>query len=130
MILVDSSVWIDFLRGASEPAAARLDVLLAKGEETLLLGDLILMEVLRGCRADREYERVLKVLSALPCVTLGGRAVAVKAAQNYRTLLRRGITVSKSVDLLIATWCIEQRCALLHDDRDFAPFEKLGLQIA
>lgn len=130
MILVDSSVWIDFLRGAPEPAAARLDALLADGEETLLLGDLILMEVLRGCRTDREYERVLKVMSALACVTLGGRAVAVKAAQNYRTLLRRGITVSKSVDLLIATWCIEERCALLHHDGDFAPFERLGLRIA
>lgn len=130
MILVDSSVWIDFLRGTSEPAATRLDALLAKGEETLLLGDLILMEVLRGCRGDREYERVLKVLSALECVTLGGRAIAVKAAQNYRTLLRRGVTVSKSVDLLIATWCIEERCALLHDDRDFAPFKTLGLRFA
>jgi hypothetical protein len=130
VILVDSSVWIDYLRGTSEPAAARLDTLLAEGEETLLLGDLILMEVLRGCRSDREYERVLKVMSALECVTLGGRATAVKAAQNYRALLRRGVTVSKSVDLLIATWCIEERCALLHDDRDFEPFQKLGLRFA
>lgn len=130
MILVDSSVWIDYLRGAAEPASARLDALLATGEETLLLGDLILMEVLRGCRSDREYERVLKVLSALECVTLGGPAIAVKAAQHYRALLRLGVTVSKSVDLLIATWCIEERCALLQDDRDFAPFEKLGLRFA
>lgn len=130
MILVDSSVWIDYLRGTSEPAAARLDRLLAEGEETLLLGDLILMEVLRGCRSDREYERVLKVVSPLECVTLGGRAIAVKAAQNYRALLRRGVTVSKSVDLLIATWCIEERCALLQDDRDFEPLQKLGLRFA
>lgn len=132
-MLVDSSVWIDFLRGAAEPAALRLDALLAQGEQTLLIGDLILMEVLRGCRSDREYQRVLKVLSALECVTLGGRLIAVKAAQHYRALLKRRITVSKSVDLLIATWCIEEQCALLHDehdDRDFEPFQEVGLRCA
>lgn len=130
MILVDSSVWIDDLRGTPEPKALKLDALLAKGEETLIVGDLILMEVLRGCRSQREYDRVLKVLSVLECVTLGGRRIAIAAAQHYRTLLKRGVTVSKSVDLLIATWCNEERCALLHADRDFEPFEALGLSFA
>jgi hypothetical protein len=130
MILVDSSVWIDYLRGAPEAEALRLDDLLAEGEETLLVGDLILMEVLRGCRSQREYDQVLKVLSALECVTLGGRSIAIAAAQNYRALLKRGVTVSKGVDLLIATWCIEERCALLHADRDFEPFGTLGLNFA
>jgi predicted nucleic acid-binding protein len=130
VILVDSSVWIDFLRGTLTPEASRLDDLLAGGEETLLVGDLILMEVLRGCRSDREYERVLRTLSSLECVTLGGRAKAVKAAEHYRALLRRGVTVSRSVDLLIATWCIEERCPLLHADRDFEAFAALGLRFA
>lgn len=88
------------------------------------------MEVLRGCRSSREYDRVLKVLSALDCVTLGGPKMAIAAAQDYRTLLGRGITVSKSVDLLIATWCIEESCLLLHADRDFEPFSALGLRVA
>ncbi len=128
--MVDSSVWIDYLRGTPQPEAQQIDALLAQGEETLLVGDLILMEVLMGCTTQREYDRVLKVLSALECVILGGPSIAIAAAQNCRALLRRGVTVSKSVDLLIATWCIEERFALLHADPDFTPFEALGLSLA
>jgi predicted nucleic acid-binding protein len=126
VILVDSSVWIDYFRGVSTPASDRLDVLL--DTEPLYIGDLILAEVLQGFVAERDIERALQQLSELSVVDIGGGAVAVAAARNYRALRARGVTVRKTIDCLIATRCIIDGYALLYSDRDFDPFvQHLGL---
>lgn len=131
MILVDSSVWIDYFRGGVTSPSARLDALLQAGEASLVVADLILMEVLQGFRADRDYRLARSVLDRLPCLTLGSRRVATLAADNYRALRRRGVTVRRSIDVLIGTYCIENDIALLHSDRDFEPLVKyLGLRAA
>jgi predicted nucleic acid-binding protein len=130
MILVDSSVWIDYFRGGATPQCVRLDTLLQAGEASLVVGDLILMEVLQGFRADRDYRLARSVFDRLPCLTLGGRRVAALAADNYRALRRHGITVRRTIDVLIGTYCIENRIDLLHSDRDFDPLVKhLGLRV-
>ncbi len=127
MILVDSSVWIDYFRGAATPEADTLDALL--GTEPLATGDLILTEVLKGFAADADFARARKLLMSLTIVHLGGVGIAVKAAQNFRRLRARGVSVRKTIDAVIATYCIENRLALLHSDRDFDPFvNHLGLQ--
>jgi predicted nucleic acid-binding protein len=126
MILVDSSVWIDYFRGIASPQTDRLDALL--GQELVAIGDLMLAEVLQGFTSDRDFERALAMLGVLEVIEVGGREVAVQAARNYRALRARGITVRKTIDTLIATRCIMDGVALLHSDRDFDPFvECLGL---
>ena len=128
MILVDSSVWIDFFRGARTPQAERLDVLL--GATRIAVGDLILAEVLQGVRDEREFQQVRKTLDSFEQVDLVGREIAVQAAKNFRKLRDLGFTVRKTIDTLIATRCIESNYALLHSDRDFDAFEvHLGLQV-
>ena len=127
MILVDSSVWIDYFRGTVTPQANRLDGLL--GSEPLAIGDLILTEVLQGFATDREFNVASKVLLALDMVMLGGPDVAVEAAKNYRKLRSLGVTVRKTIDTVIATRCIVSGHMLLHSDRDFDVFEQhLGLR--
>ena len=127
MILVDSSVWIDYLRGTASPQAEKLDTLL--GTVTLAIGDLILTEVLQGCATDREFNAVKRTLSSLHTVNLGGLELAIEAAKNFRKLRALGFTVRKTIDTVIATRCITDGMALLHSDRDFDPFEKhLGLR--
>lgn len=127
MILVDSSVWIDYFRGTSTPQTDRLDAIL--GQEPVVMGDLVLAEVLQGFVTDREFNAARKLLTALDVVTLGGEAVAVEAARNHRKLRALGVTVRKTIDTLIATHCILNGYALLHSDRDFDAFEKhLGLR--
>ncbi|RVT47006.1 PIN domain nuclease [Rubrivivax albus] len=127
MILVDSSVWIDFLRGAPTPQADKLDSLL--GVAPLAIGDLILAEVLQGCRSDKEFNEVRRLLSTLNVVSLGGLDVAVESARNFRKLRAKGVTVRKTIDTIIATRCIMDRYELLHNDRDFDAFEAyLGLR--
>jgi predicted nucleic acid-binding protein len=127
MILVDSSVWIDYLRGAATPQSDKLDTLL--GTTPLAIGDLILTEVLQGCGTDKKFNEVKRTLGALHLVTLGGPEVAVEAARNFRRLRALGITVRKTIDAVIATRCILDRHELLHNDRDFEPFAKhLGLR--
>ena len=126
MILVDSSVWIDFFRGTVTPETERLDALL--GSELLVVGDLILAEVLQGFSSERDFNHARKLLTALDVVTLGGPEIAIQAARNFRTLRARGVTIRKTIDTLIATRCIESDYALLFSDRDFEPFvEHLGL---
>lgn len=126
MILVDSSVWIDYFRGTASAETDRLDDLL--GREPVLIGDLILAEVLQGFTAERDFDRALRMLGALDCVDLGGRDIAVQAARNFRHLRAKGITVRKTIDTIIATRCIERDLALLFSDRDFQPFvDHLGL---
>ena len=129
MILVDSSVWIDYFRGRTTAESEYLDLLLER--EILLIGDLILTEVLQGFTSDREFDKARKILSSLDVVTLGGGAIALASARNYRSLRKAGITVRKTVDCIIATRCIEDGIALLYGDRDFDPFVRhLGLRSA
>ena len=126
MILVDSSVWIDYFRGAATPQTDRVDQLLSS--ELLLIGDLILTEVLQGFASERDFNQARSLLAALPVVPLVGGEVALRAARNYRQLRAQGVTVRKTIDTLIATSCIEHGYALLYSDRDFDPFvEHLGL---
>lgn len=127
MILVDSSVWIDYFRGSPSPEAETLDGLL--GREALLVGDLILTEVLQGFASERDFSQARQMLASFDLIEIGGREIALQAARNFRTLRRFGITVRKTIDTLIATRCIESHIALLHNDRDFDAFaEHLGLQ--
>ena len=129
MILVDSSVWIDYFRGIATPQVNKLDTLLDR--EPLAIGDLVLTEVLQGFTADRDFERALLVLTPLVLIQIGGRDVALQAARNFRTLRIRGVTIRKTIDTLIATRCIESGLTLLCSDRDFDPFvTHLGLATA
>lgn len=129
MIVVDSSVWVDYFRGLDTPEAARLDVLL--GSEPLATGDLILTEVLQGFTSDADFNQAHALLGSLTVIELCGHDVAVQAARNYRRLRALGITVRKTIDTVIATRCIEDDLALLYSDRDFDPFvEHLGLHSA
>ena len=119
MILVDSSVWIDYFNGISTWQTDLLDTYLSK--VPVLIGDLILTEVLQGFRSDKDYETAKNLLSALPFRQIGGYNVAVQSAQNYRRLRKAGVTVRKTIDIIIATFCIIEGLILLHDDRDFDP---------
>jgi len=129
VILVDSSVWIDYFRSADTPQVSLLDSLF--GRSPLAVGDLIAAEVLQGVRDEREFKWVKKTLDAFEHIDLAGYALAVKASENYRSLRAMVITVRKTIDTLIATRCIEDRLTLLHADRDFLPFaQHLGLKVA
>lgn len=119
MILVDSSVWIDYFNGIPTWQTDLLDTYLSN--VPVVIGDLILTEVLQGFRSNTDYETAKKFLSALPLRQIGGYNVAVQSAQNYRFLRRTGVTVRKTIDIIIATFCIMERLILLHDDRDFDP---------
>lgn len=128
MILVDSSVWVDYFQGLATAQTEVLDGLL--GIEPVAVGDLILLEVLQGFRKDKEFNAARQMLSELETVELGGIDIAISAANNYRHLRELGITVRKTIDTLIATKCIESGYRLLHNDRDFDPFVKhLGLRV-
>ena len=129
MILVDSSVWIDYFRSADTPQVVLLDSLL--GRSPLAVGDLSAAEVLQGIDDEQQFKRVRKVLDAFEHIELAGYDLAVKASGNYRVLRSMGITIRKTVDTLIATRCIEDGLTLLHADRDFLPFgQYLGLKMA
>lgn len=129
MILVDSSVWIDYFRGTANPETDHLDSLL--GSQPLLTGDLILTEVLQGFAKDSEFNHARKLLTSLAVVTLGGQNIGIQAAENFRALRRKGVTVRKTIDTIIATRCIENNYELLYSDRDFDAFvEHLGLRSA
>ena len=129
MILVDSSVWIDYFRGIRSSQTDRLHALL--GSEPIATGDLVLTEVLQGFGSAQDFNRVKKLLTSLPIIELVGGNIAIEAANNFRTLRLLGITVRKTIDTLIATSCIEKGLALLYSDKDFDPFvEHLGLQSA
>lgn len=120
MILVDSSVWIDYFRGTATPQAEMLDALL--GHEPLMVGDLILAEVLQGFGSERDFNQARKLLTSLDVVSLVNPEIAIQAAKNFRTLRAMGITVRKTIDTLIATRCIQSGFTLLYSDRDFDPF--------
>ena len=126
MLLIDSTVWIDYFNGRPTPETDYLDAALAT--EFILLGDIILAEVLQGFREDADFEAALRSLEKFQAVTLLDGRLAVQSARNYRRLRQLGVTVRKTIDCFIATYCIENDLPLLHSDRDFDPFEQhLGL---
>ena len=128
VILVDTSVWIDYFNGLPTPATERLDSLL--GREMLLTGDLILAEVLQGFRSERDFERATALMGVLEFQEMLGREIAIASARHYRKLRERGVTVRKTIDVIIGTFCIMRGHELLHADRDFNPMAKhLGLQV-
>jgi predicted nucleic acid-binding protein len=127
VILVDTSVWVDYLRGTRTAPTDTLDTLL--GSEPIAIGDLILTEVLQGCTSERSFREASELFATLDFVMLGGPDVAVEAARNFRRLRALGFTLRKTIDTVIATRCIVSGLALLHDDRDFDAFEShLGLR--
>jgi len=128
MIVVDTSVWIDHLRGVASDRVERLRILMRRQPE-MLIGDLILCEVLQGCRSEAEAKEVEAALREFAIVPLCAPDLAVRAAANYRLLRRRGVTIRTTIDLIIGTFCIERGHTLLHADRDFEPMERiLGLR--
>jgi predicted nucleic acid-binding protein len=128
MVLVDTSVWVDYFNGLETPRTKRLDQLLGSGR--LLTGDLILAELLQGFAKDADYRTARRLLLELPCAELVGRDNALRAADYYRRLRKRGVTVRKTIDVLIGTYCIQHGHELLHADRDFDPMQRhLGLRV-
>ena len=126
MIVVDSSVWIDYFRDADTPQVETLDRLL--GSEAIAVGDLILAEVLQGIDSEHEFRTVLQLMQRYIIIEISSETIAIEAARNYRRLRSLGITVRKTIDTLIATRCIIDGHELLYSDRDFDPFvEHLGL---
>jgi predicted nucleic acid-binding protein len=129
VIVVDSSVWIDFFGGMSTPEVERLDGLL--GVTPLAIGDLILVEVMQGFHTDQDVATARQLFRSLALLPMLGGSNAWKAAENVRQLRRKGITVRKTIDGIIATACIEANLPLLFSDRDFQPYvEHLGLEVA
>jgi predicted nucleic acid-binding protein len=123
MITVDSSVWIDYFRGARTAQTDALDALLDDSSHDLVVLDVVLMEVLRGFRFEHEFVIANRLLSALPVMTAGGEEIARAAANLYRQLRTINVTVRSSIDLLVGAWCIQENCALVHNDRDFLPMQ-------
>ena len=123
MILVDSSVWIDYFNGQDNKQTNTLND--ALGVRPVAIGDLILAEVLQGFKDDKDYKTAKSLFDELIIYDLVGKNMAVKSAENFRALRKKGITVRKPVDVIIATFCIEKKLPLLFLDKDFKPFVKL-----
>lgn len=127
MVLVDSSVWANYFNGTSTWQTEILDQMLQ--QIPVLIGDLILTEVLQGFRSDKDFRKAKKIMSILPCKEMVGTNIAIQSAENYRKLRKKGITVRKTIDVIIGTFCITKNIPLLHDDKDFDPMaEHLGLK--
>jgi len=127
MIFVDSSVWIDYFNGKRTAQTDWLDSALRK--TPIIMGDLVLTEVLQGFRSDKDFNIARDLLLELPFMEMGGRILALESALNYRTLRRKGVTVRKTTDVMIGTFCMHYQLPLLHDDHDFDPMVKfLGLK--
>jgi predicted nucleic acid-binding protein len=124
VLVVDSSVWIDFFNDAPHPAAQALDAMLQHGEVRIVVPDLVLFEVLRGFRHEREHRQARALMESFDIEDVGGAALARQAAAHYRELRAHGVTVRSSIDVLVASFCIERDYALLHRDRDFQAFEQ------
>ena len=127
MILVDTSVWIDYFNGKNTVQTNKLDKLLSS--EQIIMGDIILSEVLQGFRKDSDFNKAKEALDFLQCYSISNKKIAIKSAENFRSLRKKGITVRKTTDMLIGTFCIENNVPLLHNDKDFTPLEKLGLLV-
>ncbi len=127
MVLIDSSVWIDFFNDVPVSQVDQFTFLVKRGR--VLAGDLVVAEVLQGFKSEKDFRLGQRLLCNFKDVSLVNRSIAIQSAANYRYLRSKGYTVRKSVDCLIATWCIENDIPLLHSDRDFTPFEQhLGLK--
>jgi predicted nucleic acid-binding protein len=127
MIVVDSSVWIGYFNGTRTFQTDWLDSSL--GNTPIIMGDLILTEVLQGFQREKDFKIAKDLLLAMPFMAMGGRALALESTMNYRTLRQKGITVRKTIDVMIGTFCIHHALRLLHDDRDFDPMVAfLGLK--
>jgi len=127
VILVDTSVWIDYFNGAENNYTNALDSALEEG--TVAIGDLIFLEILQGFKNDRDFRSAKIILETLDQYEMFGHSMALKSAENYRALRKNGITIRKTADVIIATFCIENEIPLLFSDRDFIPFvEHLGLR--
>jgi len=122
MIVVDSSVWINYFNGVDTWQTDLLDRFLP--EVPVLMGDLILTKVLQGFKNDQDFEKAKNALNTLLFYQMGGRRVAMQSAQNYRILRKKGVTIRKTIDIIIGTFCILQNFSLLHDDKDFDPIVK------
>ncbi len=128
MLVVDSSVWVDFFNGRQTPQTNLLHILL--GKENILISGLIMTEVLQGFRVDRDFNTGLRLLNSLTYVDMTSKVLAIKSAKNYRMLRKQGKTIRKTIDGLIATYCIENRIQMLHSDRDFDVYEEVcGLNV-
>lgn len=125
MLVVDSGVWIDFFNAANQPAVQMLEHLLDNGEVRLVVPDLVLFEVLRGFRHERDHRQARVLMQTLSVEPVGGTDMVLAAVSHYRALRTQGITVCSPIDVLVATFCIERDYALLHRDRDFDAFESL-----
>ena len=125
MLVVDSSVWVDFFNNTRNPSTEQLEHLLKKGEVRLVVPDLILFEVLQGFRQEHDYRQAKRLLETLTIEVVGGRNLALDAAQHYRSLRTQGFTVRSPIDVLVASFCIENDYLLLHRERDFNAFEDL-----
>lgn len=129
MIMVDSSVWIDYFNGVHNKQSDTLNELL--GVRPIAIGDLILTEVLQGFRGDKDYKTAKSLFDDLVIFDLLGKDMAIKSADNFRILRKKGVTIRKPIDVMIATFCIERKLPLLFSDKDFKPFVKnLGLKAA
>ncbi len=127
MILVDSSVWIDYFNGKATAQTDILNIFLDR--ELVVTGDLIVTEVLQGFRRDRDFFKARDLLDTLICKEMLGKNLAVKSAQNYRVLRSKGVTARKTIDVIIATFCVQNRLLLLHSDKDFEPMVRhLGVE--
>jgi predicted nucleic acid-binding protein len=122
MILVDSSVWIAYFNGDVTPRTDYLDSSL--GREVIVVGDIILTEVLQGFKKESDFHKAEELLSSFPFMGMLGKELAIKSAENYRLLRKKGVTVRKTIDVMIGTFCIHHGITLLHDDQDFAPLVK------
>jgi len=128
MLVVDTSVWVDYFNGVGNPQTDFLNTILDK--TPILIGDLILAEVLQGFRHDPDFEKVRRILSKFMQGSMVNPVLAVQSARNYRFLRQKGVTVRKTIDSLIATFCIENDYELLHNDSDFDGYEEhLGLRV-
>lgn len=130
MLVVDSSVWIDFFRGARNAATEALESALVAGDVQILVPDLVFFELLRGFRSERDMLDARRLLEPLGIVSMGGHQTVLRAADRYRQLRGVGYTVRASVDALLASWCIDHDYLLLHRDRDFTPYvDHFGLRV-
>jgi predicted nucleic acid-binding protein len=128
MIVADTSVWIDYVRGIQAPHTDLLDYELLHNR--IVTGDIIIVEFLQGFRNEKDIKTAQQLMESLEYYDFVGKEIAFKAAENFRRLRRNGITVRKTIDVIIATFCIEHRFALIHNDRDFDPMEQyLGLKV-
>ncbi|MBK7103813.1 MAG: PIN domain nuclease [Ignavibacteriae bacterium] len=122
MIFLDSTVLIDYFNGKNNWQVEVLDSIL--GRELVVIGDYVLTEVLQGFKNDKDFQKAKTILLSFPCFDIGGKEIAIQSATNYRLLRKKGVTIRKTIDAMIATFCIENNFSLLHNDKDFEPFEK------